>query len=433
MNKLYPRLQKFILADEDALTVDVEKCHGSWLVDEDGKERLDLYSQFASQPLGWNCPLVKEQLPRLHKVAEYNIANSDMYTPEYATFVETFASFAPDFKHFFFVAGGALGVENALKAAFDWKARRLSFNEAQLFNLDVLHFKQAFHGRTGYTLSLTNTVPDKTMNFPKFGWSRFDNPKVGDNVEKREKAVIEKMISRLEKNRKIGNGEAYAAAIIIEPIQGEGGDNHFRASFFKDLRKLADTYHAMLIFDEVQTGMGLTGKNWAYEHFGVTPDLVSFGKKAQVCGFMSTDRIDEIKDNVFKVPSRLNSTWGGNLVDMVRSTIYMEIIQKQKFIEQAAITGEYLKIKLANLGLANVRGRGLMIAFDLKNGDERDKFLNRLNEKAVALKCGDKSIRLRPHLTFGNKEADVCSCEGTSERGEVQHATQEFHLRSAPT
>src|SRR6185436_690744 len=118
------------------------------------------------------------------------------------------------------------------------------------------------------------------------------------------------------------------AAIILEPIHGEGGDNHFRKEFFVALRQLADENEAMLIFDEVQTGVGLTGRMWAQEYF-VKPDLMSFGKKTQVCGFMASKRIEEVKENVFSVASRINSTWGGGLVDMVRCQKYLEIIHEE--------------------------------------------------------------------------------------------------------
>jgi L-lysine 6-transaminase len=396
MNKLYPTLSKYILADKNAITVDLDRSHGSWLVDDEGRERLDLFSQYASQPLGWNDPDVLAQKDRLIRIVQHNVANPDFYTPEYAQFVETFASFGSDFKHFFFIAGGTLGVENALKAAFDYKAKKNGWSGEKVNSLDVIHFRNAFHGRSGYTLSLTNTTPDKTDNFPKFDWTRMDIP----NDEIGEESVLDEICGRLNHNKEV-------AAILIEPIQGEGGDNHFTPSFMFELKKLADEYDVMLILDEVQTGMGLTGKTWAYEHYGIVPDLISFGKKVQVCGCASTGKIDAVPDNVFKVKSRINSTWGGNLVDMVRSTISMEVIRERKLIENAAKVGKYFQIKLAKLGLENLRGKGLMIAFDLPNSDSRNKFLDRLHEKAIAIKCGKKSVRLRPHLTFGTEEADL--------------------------
>ena len=396
MNKLFPILSKYILADKNATTIDLDHSHGSWLVDDEGREKLDLFSQYASQPIGWNDPDVLSQRERLYRVAHHNIANPDCYTPEYAKFVETFASFCPNFKHFFFISGGTLGVENALKAAFDYKAKKNGWTGEKTNKLDVIHFKHAFHGRSGYTLSLTNTTPDKTDNFPKFDWTRIDIPKDEDEDD----MILDEIISRLEMNDEV-------AAILVEPIQGEGGDNYFTEYFMLELRKIADCYDVMLILDEVQTGMGLTGKTWAYEHYNIIPDMISFGKKVQVCGVASTGKIDDIPDNVFKVKSRINSTWGGNLVDMVRSTIYMEIIKERNLIKNAQKVGNYFIDKLSEIGLNNLRGKGLMIAFDLPSNNERNKFLERLSEKAIAIKCGEKSVRLRPHLTFGIEEADI--------------------------
>jgi L-lysine 6-transaminase len=119
-------------------------------------------------------------------------------------------------------------------------------------------------------------------------------------------------------------------AILIEPIQSEGGDNHLRTEFMIALRQLADEHEALLIYDEIQTGVGLTGKFWCHQHFGpdARPDIIAFGKKMQVCGILAGKRLDEIEGNVFKVSSRINSTWGGNLVDMVRSSKIMEIIEE---------------------------------------------------------------------------------------------------------
>ena len=139
------------------------------------------------------------------------------------------------------------------------------------------------------------------------------------------------------------------AAIIIEPIQGEGGDNHFRGEWLQTLRRICDENEMLLIFDEVQCGMGTTGRNWCCEHFGVMPDLMAFGKKAQVCGVMAGPRLDEVKDNAFRLPSRLNSTWGGNFTDMVRSTHFLRIIEEENLVENAGVVGEHFLNRLLEL------------------------------------------------------------------------------------
>jgi len=203
------------------------------------------------------------------------------------------------------------------------------------------------------------------------------------------------------------------AALIIEPIQGEGGDNHFRKEFFLELRRLCNEHEMMFILDEVQTGVGLTGKMWAYEHFNFKPDILAFGKKTQVCGIMVNDRVDEVKDNVFNVPSRLNSTWGGNLVDMVRSQKYLEVINEENLIKNAEVQGRRLLEGLEELSqkysnkVSNVRGLGLMCAFDLPNQKKRDELKNKLYTNGlIVIGCGASTIRFRPPLIISSKEID---------------------------
>jgi L-lysine 6-transaminase len=203
------------------------------------------------------------------------------------------------------------------------------------------------------------------------------------------------------------------AGLIIEPIQGEGGDNHFRPEFFKKLRVLADEHEFLFILDEVQTGVGLTGKMWAYQHYDVKPDILAFGKKTQVCGILAGPRIDEVEKNVFRESSRLNSTWGGNLVDMVRFGRYLEIIEAEGLVENARETGGHLLRELSGVGadhpeqVENVRGRGLMCAFDLADADTRDEFQKlAIKNGMLVLGCGRRSIRFRPSLSVNKSEID---------------------------
>jgi len=419
-DKVHETIAKRMLADGFDFVLDLEKSEGVYIYDSrHGKRLLDFFSFFATNPVGMNHRAMKtpEFTAKLLRSALHNPSNSDVYTVEMAEFVETFGTHAmPAYlPHLFLVAGGTLGVENALKAAFDWKVRK---NFARGYREErghqVLHFEQAFHGRSGYTLSLTNTTdPRKTAYFPKFKWPRVLNPKVRfplheDNlkdVKAREALSIAQIRTAFEQNKDD------IAAIIIEPIQGEGGDNHFRKEFFQELRRIADEFEAMLVFDEVQAGLGLTGKMWSYEHYDVKPDMVAFGKKTQVCGFVSSARIDEIQDNVFHVSSRLNSTWGGTLVDMVRSARYLEIMAEEKLLENAATRGAELLAGLEGMQrefpdhVSNARGKGLMCAFDLKDGALRDKVIATAYEQGViVIASGPTSIRFRPPLVV-SKEA----------------------------
>lgn len=394
------------IGDGEPIVIDHRKSSGVYLVDAvTGTPYLDCSSQFASMAIGWNHPKMEIHAGKLGTIGIHKYANSDFYSSELAEFVDKFAwEIAPDFNHFFFIEGGALGVENALKAAFDWKARKLRWNENQVNQLDVIHLKQAFHGRSGYTLSLTNTIPNKTDLFPKFNWTRIKNPKIKFPMVESE-VIADEEFSLCQAELALKTNQV--AAIILEPIQSEGGDNHFTPRYLAALRKLADQYETMLIFDEVQTGIGLTGKMWAYEHFGIIPDMITFGKKTQVCGFASTTRIDDMPENVFHTFSRINSTFGGNIVDMIRFTAIAGIITEDRLVENSAIVGEYFLEQLKTVPrITNVRGRGLMLAFDLEDGDKRNKVLDNLRKKMTILPCGEKSIRLRPHLIFNKNNVD---------------------------
>jgi L-lysine 6-transaminase len=418
--QVIPTLQKHILADGFHLVIDLARSHGSWIHDAlSGREILDFYSYFATLPVGHNHPRLlqdAEFMAALQRAAVANPANSDIYCAEYGAFVEQFSRLAsPDvFRYLFFVAGGALAVENALKTAFDWKVRRNRAAGRGDRGLQVVHFREAFHGRSGYTMSLTNTDPVKTDGFPQFRWPRITNPKLEFplTAEGEARTAGREAAAVAEIERAFAENPDDIAAIIIEPIQGEGGDNHFRGEFLRQLRRLADLHQALLIFDEVQTGVGLTGRFWCCEHFDVWPDVLVFGKKAQVCGIMVTDRIDEVPDHVFRTPGRLNSTWGGNLVDMMRGARYLEIIRTENLVANAARQGERLLAGLQELAarypvLSNVRGRGLMTAFSLPSPVERDSLRRLLWDKGLAtLASWPRSIRFRPCLNVSADEVD---------------------------
>lgn len=413
-------LRSRILVDGFHIVLDPQASHDAYLFDAlTAHEFLDFYAFFASQPIRYNHPRMREPefQARLLTVASLKVANSDVYTRYYAEFVRTLDELAglPGLKHFFFIDGGALAVENALKAAFDWKVRKnLAAGRGEIGH-KVLHFRNAFHGRSGYTLSLTNTDPVKTMYFPKFDWPRVDFPAINfalpepqrtQDVQMREQESLRQIREIL-----VQQGPEIAA-IIVEPIQGEGGDNHVRGEFLRELRRIADESEVLLIFDEVQTGVGITGRMWACEHFGVLPDILCFGKKMQVCGIMASERLDEV-DSVFKVPSRINSTWGGNLTDMVRATQYLRIIHDEKLVEHAAEMGAYLLDRLHELAEAHpiisaVRGRGLMCAFDLPDAATRNALRKLLwDSQLLVLACGERSLRFRPVLDVTREAIDA--------------------------
>jgi L-lysine 6-transaminase len=428
-------LSRHILVDGYHVVMDLNRSRGSYLYDaRSGRFILDFFTNFATIPIGYNHPKVDtpEFRERLATAAVNKPANSDIYTQAYAEFVETFSRLAvpaSHTRHLFFVEGGSVAIENALKTAFDWKVRKnFARGEKAEKGTQIIHLKNAFHGRTGYTLSLTNTADlRKTQYFPKFDWPRITCPKLSF-------PVTEAVLAQVAASEEQAYGEIRCAleerrdeiaALIVEPIQGEGGDNHFRPEFLRGLRRLADENEFLLIFDEVQTGVGMTGSMWAFEQTGIVPDIFVFGKKTQVCGIAVNDRIDDV-DSVFKVSSRINSTWGGNLVDMVRATRYFEVIEEDGLVDNARRIGEHLLVKLQALAeempasISNVRGKGLFIALDLPDGDTRGKVLAACLEKGLmALASGHTAIRFRPPLTLSAEEAD----EGVEKLRQALRAT----------
>jgi L-lysine 6-transaminase len=419
---VHKTLARYILADGFDQVFDLSKSHGSWFHDaRSGRDYLDFLSFFASSPIGYNHPKIKD--PEFQKVllraAEVKPSLSDIYTTEYAWAVDTYGRhlLRPYLTHAFFVEGGTMGVENALKTAFDWKVRR---NRARGIagerGQQVLHFEHAFHGRSGYALSLTNTDPVKTDHFPKFPWPRVKSPVLRFPVT----AEVEREVAAAEQESLDQIHQAFAqhgddiAAVILEPIQGEGGDNQFRGEFLRAVERICRENDCFFILDEVQTGIGLTGRLWAHEHFGLTPDAVAFGKKTQVCGCLVGPRVDEEPENVFKVSSRLNSTWGGSLVDMVRGARYLEIIESERLVDNARIVGARLLAGLTELQrelgglITNARGLGLMIAFDLPDREAREKAQALIIDNGLLLlTCGTRSIRFRPPLDLSAAEADA--------------------------
>lgn len=410
-------LARSILTDGYDFVLDLDRSVGSYLVDATTGERyLDMFTFFASSALGMNHPALADDVTfhaELLQAAINKPSNSDIYTVAMARFVDTFRRVLgdPALPHLFFVDGGALAVENALKVAFDWKSRH---NEARgtdpALGSKVLHLRGAFHGRSGYTLSLTNTDPNKVARFPKFDWPRIDAPylRPGANMDELEGESLRQARAAFE------SAPHDVACFLAEPIQGEGGDRHFRPQFFAAMRDLCDEFDALLIFDEVQTGCGITGTAWAYQQLGVTPDVVAFGKKTQVCGLMAGGRIDEVADNVFAVSSRINSTWGGNLADMVRSRRILEVVETAGLLDHAASIGGYLLGRLHELAndfpdlVLDPRGRGLMCAFSLPTAADRDALIGRLWDRhVIMLPSGSHSVRFRPALTVSRSEIDA--------------------------
>jgi len=415
-------LSRHLLLDGYPIVLDTARSHGSWIVDaRDGSQYLDFYTFFASSPLGLNAPGLADDpafMRQLAEVAANKPANSDFQTTHLADFVETFSRVLgdPELPHLFFIEGGALAVENALKVAFDWKSRR---NEAAgrspALGSKVMHLRHAFHGRSGYTMSLTNTDPVKVDRFPKFDWPRISSPAVA--------FPLAENLAEVERLEGMALAEASAAfeafphdiaCFVAEPIQAEGGDRHLRAEFLQAMQALCRAHDALFVLDEVQTGCGVTGTPWCYQQLGLEPDVVAFAKKVQLGGIMAGRRVDEEPSNAFAVPGRINSTWSGNLTDMVRSRRLIELIESTGAMANARAVGAHLLERLCQLSVempfvvSNARGRGLLAAIDLPSGDVRDSVLTtlRTTEHVIALPCGERTLRVRPALSITTDEID---------------------------
>ncbi|MFF0161859.1 L-lysine 6-transaminase [Streptomyces sp. NPDC005263] len=414
-------LQRHVLVDGYDFVLDLSASQGTELVDAvTGDRYLDLFSFFASAPLGINPSCITDDPAFMRELAAAAVnkpSNPDLYTVPYARFVDTFARVLGDplLPHLFFVDGGALAVENALKAAFDWKAQRLGLDEDAVNRLQVLHLERSFHGRSGYTMSLTNTDPAKTARFPKFDWPRIPSPALRHppTAHARSNQDAEQRALRAAEAA-FRAADSMIACFVVEPIQGEGGDNHLSAGFLQAMQRLCHEHDALFVLDEVQSGGGITGTPWAYQQLGLQPDLVAFGKKTQVCGVMGGGRVDEVTDNVFAVSSRISSTWGGNLADMVRATRILETMERTQLLDAVVQRGKYLRDGLEALAteypdmVDNARGRGLMCAVTLPDGRRRDEVLRRMYREhhVIALPCGERSLRFRPPLTISESEID---------------------------
>ena len=407
-HQILPTLKQYILTDGFKLLPDFDRSHGAFVVDlATGEPYLDFCTFYASMPIGYNHPALRSDEFRAD-VLRYSVfkpSNPDFYSSPYARFAEAMASMLPgDMHRLFFIDTGALAVENAMKAAFDWKAKK-NLQKGVIGGADqILHFKRAFHGRTGYALSATDSPhASKTLHFPRFGWPMFEPPVKRFPDDPDYEVRVQTCLQEID--RWCQTHEDAAAALIIEPVQGEGGDRQFGKSFFEGLRRLADEHEFLLIFDEVQTGMGLTGKNWAHQHFSVQPDIMAFGKKSQVCGIAAGPRLDEVRDNVFRVSSRISGTWCGNAIDFLRGALAIRVIHEEHLVENAAARGGTLLRGLsaleAEFGLVTqARALGMMAAIDLPDEETTKRVVRRCyeKEKMLLLTSGTRTIRFRPVL-----------------------------------
>ncbi|MFR9731924.1 L-lysine 6-transaminase [Saccharopolyspora sp. MS10] len=412
-----PALRAQVTGDLLDIVVDLDSGDGCRLRDlRDGTEYLDMTMFFSSAPLGHGHPDLRD--PRfeeaLLRTARVKPANPDFATVEQARFAETFRRVVgvPELPLLFFIDGGTLAVENALKVAFDWKTKHNARHGIGARGSRVLHLERAFHGRSGYTLSLTNTDPAKVRDYPMFDWPRIPSPAIAPGPRWDEPELLaEERVALDAAEAALRRYGHEIACFVYEPVQGEGGDRHLRPLFLGAVQELCRRHDVLTVADEVQTG-ALTGGAWAHQELGLEPDLVAFGKRLQVCGVMGGRRVLEIEDNAFREASRISSTWGGSLVDMVRATRILEVVERDGLFEHSRRMGELLLGELGALAvefdglISSPRGRGLMCAVTFRDARSRDAAIGlaRDRHRTLFLPSGPDSLRFRPALTVTPEE-----------------------------
>ncbi|MDE1724727.1 MAG: aminotransferase class III-fold pyridoxal phosphate-dependent enzyme [Thaumarchaeota archaeon] len=357
----------------------VSHGHNCIIEDIDGNKYLDFTSNIGACPLGYSHPDIIETLAQYSSNGTYKIAGQDFYCQEHADLAEDISKILPSGFKTFFINSGAEAVENAIKIAYRKKGP-----------LPGISCTGAFHGRTLGALSFTASRPVQKYNFPEFPskkikfCTRDDDPEI-DTVED------------LLKENKI-------AFIMTEIIQGEGGYNIASKKFVSNLRKFATRYGVPLILDEVQSGIGHTGKWWAFEHYNIRPDIMTSAKALQI-GATAFDKKYEPTTR-----SALSSTWGGgNRIDMAVGAKVIQVIKRDRLLENATKMGNTLRKGLSEMvgkkGIVDVRGLGLMIGVEFDTAHRRDKKLSDLFKQGLlTLGAGQKSMRIIPPLIITKEQ-----------------------------
>ena len=384
------------------IKIDFEKSQGSYLYDKNaGKQILDFFGQYATLALGYNHPIFNttEYQSEVLRVSHQKITNCEILADESGEFDETFRNYTSTglFTHYHYSCTGALAIEAAIKTAMDHKG---------IQDPRVISFEGSFHGINSYGGIVTGRfepVNQRLKGFLGPFWEPLENPVI--DYENSTGAANEKKVSKvLQQIEDIILRDKNVCCILVEPIQCTFGDRYFPESFFLGLRELADRHDIPLIFDEIQTGFGVTGRVWYFQHLPIVPDIVAFGKKTQLSGIMVKEKFAKIFENSI----RLEVTWDADLMDMVRCKYVIKAYQEYNVLENVRKMSKRLVSSLKEIGgLLNIRNAGLLVAFDFVEQTKRDEFMNSLvNNGMICNPSRDHTIRLRPNLCVTDAEVE---------------------------
>ncbi len=416
---LLDELNKYVIATPFPFVLDLAHCEGMYLVTLDGQRLFDWAGYFGSKLIAHNHPRLYEPdyVERLVRAANNKVANPDFLTPECLDYYRLLHRVAPlslqgPNLEVYAVNSGAEAVENLLKyLVARFNAKRRAQNKI-VTGRRFLYFDQAFHGRTVFALAITQTLdPVATRDFHGLtGSGNVNLPFPAVNTSGPEAANRERTRRALEAVRAVLEQMAdEVVGIVVEPIQGAGGQRVAEPEFFHGLSRLAHEYDVYLAFDEVQTGLGATGKMFAIDHFDLPypPVAVAVGKKFGAGAVYMREPLEDI--------GVLDSTWGGTLADMVRVVQEMKIVEDEGLIEAAGLKGERLAAGLRALAdapgsrITNVRGMGLYQGFTLREPADRARLilLAREEQDLLLLGAGADAIRTRPNLSVTHDEVDL--------------------------
>jgi len=387
---------------------------GPFCTDPDGNIFLDFASHVSSNPLGYNHPALTGVTEKLAKINPDRYAGTDFISANGKTpslsklptpshlhqkLIEITKPFG--FKKAFLSNSGSEAVENAIKFCYQYRK-----NYGYGFTFDG-----AFHGRTLGALSLNRSKNLHKSWYPQIpyilSFPYNFNSAENCNCSGKTKYAYEAIDSMLDTEKGLITAEE-VAFIIIEPIQGEGGYNIADKMFIQKVAATAKKNKIPLICDEIQSGMGRTGKWWASEHFGIKPDIITAGKALRVAATIGKEKLFPQK------AYRIGSTWGeGNAIASAIGYMTIEVIQKEKLLQNAIKKGNYLlkelqKLKQQYPQIYQARGIGLMDAIDFQNKEQRDKFQRLALQKGlILLNCGYKVVRILPPLDVTEREIDL--------------------------